>query len=875
MSAEDRLSAIVEGLDAVVFELDREGRLATCAGRGKRALGLRADEPPAAAVHELFRDAAWAADAARRVFAGESVDREGRFRDGTLRLELEPGRDGEGRIVRALGLVHDLAGHGPTDDVRAAARRLEMLSERGPLVIYTQEIGPEGVRMQVSANVTAMLGYSPEALGERAFWHQHIHPEDLARLMGERADLLARGSYSEEFRFRHQDGGWRWLHCENTVVHDEAGQPTELYGFLVDVTDRHAARAYAEQSIAFESRVIAEAKIGIVVFDLELRYRLWNPYIARLLGIDAAEVVGRTPWEIFPGQARTFLRRDLRRALAGVVTSGVRELENRQTGVRVTMAATLAPMQSAAGELLGVVLILRDISEERRLQEAYESSERSFRALIDEAPDGMLVLRDGRVIYANRSLLALLGHEVPGDLLGRPVLELVRADQRALAEHRLAHVEGAAFAASQDYAFLGRGGREVPVELRSTRISFDGQPALLAICRDQTERLALQTQLMASDRLSSMGALAAGVGHEINNPLAAILANLDTGLRELEAFRAMPGLAAALEPLRDAREAAIRLKDIARDLKLFSRAEDEGVAAVDLAALMDSTLRLAHNEIKHRASLRRDYRQVPRVLANQARLGQVFLNLLINATQAIPEGHAAEHEIVVTLRGEAEHAIIEVRDTGSGIAPPLLARIFEPFFTTKPAGVGTGLGLAVCQRLVQAAGGTILAESEPGKGSLFRVTLPAAEDLESTGERQAVRLASPEPSRRGTLLVVDDDANVARSIARTLKRWHDVTVETDAGAALGRLREGQRFDMILCDIMMPTMSGMDFHAALGHFATEVADEVVFMSGGVFSNTAREFLDRVPNTLVEKPFDPTALHLLVEERMRMRRADRSG
>ena len=875
MHAETRLTAILQRLEVLVFEVDREGILRLSEGGGPRAFGLHEGEVGARSIHDYFAEAPWALDGFRRALAGEAVAADGRLGGRSLHLQLSPGLDPEGRVHSLLGILHEVSQRTQLEDrARSSERRLQLLIERGPLVVYSQDLRSGHDEVEVSANVTAMLGYQPEELDRRTLWRERMHPEDTARLDRARSSLLELGTYSEEFRFRHKDGGWRWLLAETTVVRDAAGKPEEMHGFLVDVTERRAARAYAAQSIGFESRVIAAAEIGIIVFDAQLRYRVWNPYIARLLGIDADEVVGRTPWQVFAELGRGHLKRDLKRALCGAVTSGVRVMQNRMSGENVTVAATLAPMQASDGELLGVVLLLRDITEQRRLQEAYESSERSFRALIDDAPDGMLVQRDGKVVYANRSLLALLGYDAASEVIGRAMLDLVRPDQHELAVRRLVHTDGAPFAASQDYVFLARGGREVPIELRSTLITFDSQPSLLAICRDQTERLALQAQLMASDRLSSMGALAAGVGHEINNPLAAILANLESGLRDLAQLQLglVPGFEAALEPLRDARDAAVRLKDIARDLKLFSRAEDDRVGPVDLPQLMDSTLRLAQNEIKHRAQLRKDYGPVPRVLANESRLGQVFLNLVINATQAIPEGRVVDHEIVVTLRtDEKSNAVVEVRDTGSGIAPELLKRIFDPFFTTKPAGVGTGLGLAICQRLVAAAGGSISAESELGRGSLFRVVLPGADDLENTGEHRAVRATIPPAPTRGTVLVVDDDATVARSIARTLKRWHDVVVETDAASALRRLRAGERFDMILCDIMMPAMTGMDFHGLVAQFAPEVADQIVFMSGGVFSHAAREFLDRVPNTLVEKPFDPAALHLLIEERVRQGRA----
>ncbi len=396
----------------------------------------------------------------------------------------------------------------------------------------------------------------------------------------------------------------------------------------------------------------------------------------------------------------------------------------------------------------------------------------------------------------------------------------------------------------------------------------------------RAERAKLQEQLLISDRMVSVGTLAAGVAHEINNPLAALMANLDIATHDLlrliddvaatDSDGAWPdGTGARLleiaEPLRDAREASDRVRSIVRDLMIFSRSHDEEkVAAVDVRRVMESSLRMAWNEIRHRARLVKDYGDVPPVRANEARLGQVFLNLLVNAAQATPEGRADKHEIRVVTRAEgSDRVVVEVRDSGAGIPEAIQARIFDPFFTTKPVGVGTGLGLAICHRIVTQLGGEIHFESQVGKGTVVRTVLPVAKTVSTTVPPPIIARTR---TRRGRILVVDDDVTLGVAVRRRLSN-HEVRLVTEAREALRQIAGGERFDAILCDLMMPEMTGMDLHTELGKVDPPQADRMIFMTGGAFTSRAREFLDSVMNPRLEKPFEISALNALIHGLLR--------
>jgi CheY-like chemotaxis protein len=269
------------------------------------------------------------------------------------------------------------------------------------------------------------------------------------------------------------------------------------------------------------------------------------------------------------------------------------------------------------------------------------------------------------------------------------------------------------------------------------------------------------------------------------------------------------------------------------------------------------------------------------VLGSRARLEQVFANLLVNAAQAIPEGSAAGNEVAVSVgTAPSGEVVAEVRDTGAGMTPEVRARIFEPFFTTRPVGAGAGLGLAICHGIVADLGGRIEVESEPGQGTTVRVVLPpmapgAAAALPAVVAPTGPAAPAPAPPPAdawaalppdGRVLLVDDDALIGKVVVRSLAGGPEVVALEDGREALRRLLAGERFDVVLCDLMMPDFSGMDLHAALQAARPDLAAQVIFVTGGAFTPRARDFLASVRNECLKKPFEPAALRRLVARRL---------
>ncbi|KIG16300.1 Sensory box histidine kinase/response regulator [Enhygromyxa salina] len=408
-----------------------------------------------------------------------------------------------------------------------------------------------------------------------------------------------------------------------------------------------------------------------------------------------------------------------------------------------------------------------------------------------------------------------------------------------------------------------------PVRNESGTVVWDG------VMLDMSERKDLQARLMLSDRMASIGTLAAGVAHEINNPLTYVLANLHIlgkraekaiGIDQSDAARSQLCSQDTLQLLRETAEGARRVRDIARDLKTFSRSSDE-VQPVDVRQVLDSSLRMAINEIRHRARLERNYLGSPLVLANASRLGQVFLNLIVNAAQAIPEGAADDNLIkLTTTTGEDGHAEVIVADSGTGIAKHLIERIFEPFVTMKPVGVGTGLGLYICRDIIHHIGGVIQVDSVVGEGTSFTVRLPPAPaDAVLSPLMPVPGRKRQEDLPRARILVIDDEPNIGRSFVRSLPE-HEITVVDSGREGVRALDDGATFDLIFCDVMMPDVTGRDVHEHITEHHPGMLDKIVFMTGGAFTERAAEFIARVNAPRVDKPFDVSTIRAVLRQKL---------
>ncbi|OJT17049.1 hypothetical protein BO221_47415 [Archangium sp. Cb G35] len=527
-------------------------------------------------------------------------------------------------------------------------------------------------------------------------------------------------------------------------------------------------------------------------------------------------------------------------------------------------------------DLLELQLFLAIIAFTGLLLAASRAERKSARAQLEllatavrSVQEGVLIceLRPGeelQLVYANESFRAMVGcsHQ---ELAGRAPRELCGTGVEPEVQQRLEEALRMRDFFRGEVVLAHKDGSRVYSEVQLSPVrNVDGQVLyFVATYRDMTTQKQLQAKLVSAERIAAVGTLAAGVGHEINNPLAYLMLNLEGVGQSLA--RGPEGFDEARASLESAREGAERIRVIVRDLKVFSRQQGEERAMLDVNEVVVPALRMAAHAVRPRARLVEDFGQPPKVLGSEARLGQVMLNLLVNALQAIPEGNPDHHEVRVrTGRDDTGRALVEVSDTGCGMPQPVLARIFDPFFTTKPWGEGTGLGLAICQQIVQAHGGELRVSSEEGKGSRFTVLLPSAESRPAkTPLPAAPTPVSALPPRR-RILIIDDEPRLAQSMRMLIEPSHDVFVTTRGAEALAWVNEGQRFDLVLCDLQMPGTTGMDVYSHLRAHVPELAERLVFISGGAYTQATRDFVRSVRNRILEKPVRPDELLATIDE-----------
>lgn len=499
---------------------------------------------------------------------------------------------------------------------------------------------------------------------------------------------------------------------------------------------------------------------------------------------------------------------------------------------------------------------------------------------MDGLREPVAIDENGVLTYVNSKLLEHLGLENEASALGRSMSELLECELHTSEQAQVGSAIDAARARADGavtelrLAFSRFGERVYEVSIHTQQPPSG--TVLVFTFKEVMTAHGVRAALEHTDRLASLGTLAAGVAHEVNNPLAYVVSNLGYSIEQIIRLRSQlataplpeqvrgefgENLTRICEALEEAGEGTDRVARIVQGLKSFSRSEGESRGPVNLQEVLNSAVNMAENEIRYRAQLERSFGDTPLVFGNEARLVQVFVNLLVNAAQAIPEGSPYSHRIRVSTSVAANGSVLaEVSDTGVGIPHEMVDRIFDPFFTTKPIGVGTGLGLSICHGLVHGLGGNISVVSEERRGTTFRVELLPAEPAEVRG----TTISDRPSASRGELLIIDDEPLVLRAFRRTLAAQHNILTVNDAAKALDMIEQGQAFDLIFCDLMMPGMTGMDFHALLSQADPELAERVVFLTGGAFTSSAREYLNSVPNRALEKPLHPRALRSFVSK-----------
>lgn len=569
------------------------------------------------------------------------------------------------------------------------------------------------------------------------------------------------------------------------------------------------------------------------------------------------------PWAVLPPLLATFLYgRWVGLALTGaIVGAGTVALVILPSGELIPPVS--ADLQWGIPVAMALVIICATIiaasieTDRAWTQAKLERYVRHVHQLLEENPEGTALHTGGRILYANAALCTILGFEDSSPLVGRHVRDLVDAlDVPAVDDF---FTVGPSAHASE-WRFQRTDGSAVFLEWRpGPTIDFEGKWHPMLSVRDLTDRREMQSRMVMAERMASVGTLAAGVAHEINNPLAYMMVNLEFVMTALDGMDIGDNseIRGALD---DTIDGARRVKLVVQDLKTFGRTDPAERGQASLHEVLSMSCNMAWNEIRHRAHLVREFGDDTIIKGSPSKLGQVFVNLLVNAAQSMPLGRADKGEIRVRSAIDPSGSlVVEIIDNGEGIEAGVLQRVFEPFFTTKSVGEGTGLGLSICHNIIRTLGGEIEAESEVGRGTTFRLTLPVADAVENTRATITPFMISlPDGiGRDPRVLLVDDEPFVLRSMQRMLAGF-DVTEVRSGREAIDHIAGDSPFDALIVDVMMPDVSGIDLFLHITEDHPTLAERVIFITGGVFSTTANAFIEQTPNPVLFKPFSAAEL-----------------
>jgi nitrogen fixation negative regulator NifL len=654
-----------------------------------------------------------------------------------------------------------------------------------------------------------------------------------------------------------KDGGEFPL--EVSLAEWETAEGRFYTGILRDITERKRS----EERHRLQSAALAAAANAIVLTDRDARIEWANEAFTALTGYPLEEAAGRNLRELIrSGQHdRAFYKAMWDTILAGRVWHG--EIVNRRKdGTLYEEEMTITPIRDEAGAITHFVAIKQDVTDRNRVEAALHESERHFRALIENALDVTVVLGPDECFrYASPSIQRISGDR-PADLVGTNALDRLHPDDLPAARRLLsAGAEVPGFTASMEFRFRHRDGSWLSFEAIVRNLLHD--PAVNGIivnARDVTERRQveaqqrrLQAQLAQSEKLAAMGQLLAGVAHELNNPLSIVIGHTALLRRTTDA-----AIAPRAQKIGTAAERCGRIVKnflaLARQHEPERQTMELNQVVRDVVELLAYHLRV--DDVEAVVTLAAD---LPPISADPHQLQQVVVNLVTNGHQAMRHAPRPRRFTLTTRRAAgADRVCLEVEDTGPGITPEVEAHLFEPFFTTKPVGQGTGLGLSICKGIVESHGGTIAVEGRPGRGARFTIELPI-----SASAPTAVAADHEVPPPRGiAILVVDDEMEVAQLMAEMVA-GEDCRVATAGNGreALDVLAR-ETFDVVIIDLKMPAMDGMDLYREIAQRYPALRGRVVFVTGDTLSPLTAEFLQETGAPGVRKPFSATDLRSAV-------------
>ncbi len=737
------------------------------------------------------------------------------------------------------------------------ARTEEALRESEERFRVLVETAPVGVLIIVGDSIvyanpgaSRITGYRRDEMTGASFV-AGIHPDHrtvaIARVFARQEGRIEASEY--EFKIVTKDGEERWIHGSSGLAMLQGG-PALVTTFF-DVTSRRRAEHEREESRRMLRLVLDTIPVRVFWKDRESRYLGCNLVFARDAGYPSwEEVVGKADFEMgWREQAELYRRDDAEVMASGKAKLSYEEPQTAPDGSHLVLRTSKVPLRTSAGRVIGVLGTYEDITEQKRAQQALQASEHRYRSLVELSPDGIVIHQGGVLVFANQRAAQVMGFASPDEMIGKPVMSFVHPEYRPLVARRVERaLKWGEPAPPALEVFLRADGSTLEVEVTANPVIWAGRPAIQVMVRDVSERQAVEQRLRQAQKLEAIGQLAGGVAHDFNNILQALLSSTEAlRLRH----RDVPGLAAGLEEIDSyVRRGAV----LARQLLLFARREVTRIELFDLNDVVRGTStmlqRLLPENVAFELALASE---VLPVRVDRGQLEQVLVNLAVNAREAMPSGG----RLVVRTGAQAGGAWLEVSDSGVGIPRELQGRILEPFFSTKPAGEGSGLGLSVVHGITVRHGGTVTVDSEPGRGSTFRITLPMADELPGTEAERRQEPPAPPSGRSGVrILLVEDEEGVREGLREALTLLgYEVEAVASAEAAFALAVE-KRFDVLLSDLLLPGVHGVELAERLAR--RWPALKVIIMSGYTQDEALQRGVGEGAVRFLQKPFDVASL-----------------
>lgn len=518
----------------------------------------------------------------------------------------------------------------------------------------------------------------------------------------------------------------------------KSDRESSFYLYFTEITIRKKIEKALVESEEMHRNVIERANDGIVIIQ-ENKLKYINPRMAELIGYDIKEALDK-PFinYVHPDEIITIKTRYKFRMQGKPVSSKYETKLLRKNGqeLQVEFNIGLINFNNKIAELV----IIRDITERKMVEEALLESEEKYRMLIENANEGIVILQDNRFKYHNSKVKEMTGYSKE-ELTNSDFSSFIHpADLELVMAMHFKRMSGESIQNVFEFRIIDKQKNTIWIQTSSVKISWQGQPASLGFFTDVTEQHHSRDKLIQSDKLAAIGTLAAGVAHEINNPIGYIKSNLNSMMKyvnKMEKFVCEnPGcsqnnktimnemLTDFKDAINESLEGSVRVSDIVSDLKSFSRVDSIKKTYADINEGINSTLNIVWNELKYKCIVERDLGKLPEILCIPNQINQVFMNILLNAGQAIDRSDGL---ITIQTRAQNKNIYISIKDNGAGIEESKLKKIFEPFYTTKEVGKGTGLGLSLAYDIIKEHKGSIEVESEVGKGTEFIITLPQGE----------------------------------------------------------------------------------------------------------------------------------------------------